>query len=249
MWKGQGRSGYGESSTGGDYDDWSCLSRNGRQWKNPSTMLTRDLSGADYWHIRKQMTDSYDVPLEVYAENDTVNLAHTLPNGKANLLAYADRPALVKPKVSIKDKILPQFKRLSVLRNQMLELENSYRSGEMDIKEYSLLRDLIVVKIDRATVLYKKAVSVRPIREETPEDGEESAYESCAVDYSKAAPMGSSSQAPDTHYSANNIPQWITDLPSENSFKSFLIFSCKATKKALHYKDKIGSYINELKAV
>lgn len=47
MWKGKGRSGYGESSTLGDYDDWSCLSRNGKQWKNPITMETHDLSGAD----------------------------------------------------------------------------------------------------------------------------------------------------------------------------------------------------------
>lgn len=234
MWKGQGRSGYGESSTGGDYDDWSCLSRNGRQWKNPSTMLTRDLSGADYWHIRKQMTDSYDVPLEVYAENDTVNLAHTLPNGKANLLAYADRPAPVKSKVSIKDKILPQAKRLTTLREQMIELEQSYRNDEMSISEYSLLRDVIVAKIDRQEVLLKKATSVRPIREETEVVSVENAYETCDVEYGDT-PIATSS--------------WLNDLSDKNSLKKPMKKALQVVRTLVKWHQKARNYINELKAV
>jgi hypothetical protein len=240
MWKGQGRSGYGESSTGGDYDDWSCLSRNGRQWKSPTTMLTRDLSGADYWHIRKQMTDSYDVPLEVYAENDTVNLAHTLPNGKANLLAYADRPTAVKSKVSIKDKILPQGKRLTVLRNQMIELENSYRSGEMDISEYSILRDVLVTKLQRQEVLYKRAISAKPIKteDEYEEVEAETLYQTHEVAYTDI-PIATS----------NWLDDFIAELPDRNCFKNFLKMSCKVMRKTLHYKHKAATYLNTLKEV
>jgi hypothetical protein len=237
MWKGQGRSGYGESSTGGDYDDWSCLSRNGRQWKNPATMLTRDLSGADYWHIRKQMTDSYDVPLEVYAENDTVNLAHTLPNGKANLLAYADKAPVVKPKVSIKDKILPQAKRLTILREQMVELEKSYRNDEMSISEYSLLRDVIVAKIERQEVLLKKAVSVRPIRTETEEVGVETAYETCDVDYSH------------TEVATSCGVSWIDELSPSNSFKKILQITCTVAVKLVHFSQRAKAYYQTLKEV
>ena len=55
MWKGTGRSGYGEQTILGDYDDFDGLSMNGRQWKNRLTKETRDLSGADYWHQRKAL--------------------------------------------------------------------------------------------------------------------------------------------------------------------------------------------------
>lgn len=238
MWKGQGRSGYGESSTGGDYDDWSCLSRNGRQWKNPATMLTRDLSGADYWHIRKQMTDSYDIPLEVYAENDTVNLAHTLPNGKANLLAYADKPAPTKKvtKVPLVDRILPQQRRVRTLTEQLIELEAERKAG-MDIHTYSKLRDILIVKRDRAEQLLKKATSVHPIRDEYEEVSVETTYSSCDVHYTHtevATPCGVS---------------WIDDLPRTNSFKKILQITCKVVKTAVHYKHKISSYLSELRKV
>jgi len=241
MWKGQGRSGYGESSTGGDYDDWSCLSRNGRQWKNPATMLTRDLSGADYWHIRKQITDSYDVPLEVYAENDTVNLAHTFPNGKANLLAYADKAPVVKSKVSIKDKILPQFKRLQTLRSQMMELEIEYKTTDMTCKEYSILRDVIVCKIERAEVLYKKAVSVRPIREESEEVGVETAYETCDVHYAHTDVA--------TGSGVSWMSDFIDDLSPSNSFKKILQITCKVVVKIVHFSQRAKAYYQTLKEV
>ncbi len=47
MWKGKGRSGYGDSTILGDYDTWSGLSPNGRQWHNPVTLETRNLSGQE----------------------------------------------------------------------------------------------------------------------------------------------------------------------------------------------------------
>ena len=37
MWKGAGRSGYGEQTILGDYDDFDGLSMNGRQYKNRLT--------------------------------------------------------------------------------------------------------------------------------------------------------------------------------------------------------------------
>lgn len=37
MWKGCGRSGYGDQAILGDYNDWDGLSMNGRQWKNRET--------------------------------------------------------------------------------------------------------------------------------------------------------------------------------------------------------------------
>lgn len=234
MWQSKGRSGYGDSTLQGDYDDWQGLSRNGRQWKSEATHLTRSLSGHDYWHLRKQIRPTEEIPQDMYAVNDTVNLAHTLPNGKANLLAYADRPTPVKSKVSIKDKILPQFKRLQTLRTQMIDLEKAYRAGEMDIKEYSLLREVIVVKINRAEVLYRKAISVCP---NTPQNADES--EEFGVEYATQNGV-----TEDTCGVA-----WIDELSSSNSFKSFLKNTCKAFKLAVHYKHKMSNYLQTLKGL
>lgn len=158
MWTSKGRSGYGDSTIGGDYDSWDGISPNGRQYKNEATMETRDLSGADYWHLRKQNRPTEQIPAEL----------HMLKNGKANINAYADKEAVKKPisKVSIKHKILPQAARVERLTQQMRDLVASYKAGEMDIKEYSLLLDILSSKKDRAEVLLKKALAQKPVREE-----------------------------------------------------------------------------------
>lgn len=235
MWKGQGRSGYGESSTGGDYDDWSCLSRNGRQWKNPATMLTRDLSGADYWHIRKQMTDSYDVPLEVYAENGTVNLAHTLPSGKANLLAYADTVVVRKStKAPLKNRILPQSARVEKLRSEAIELEQAFKAGEFSPEEYTLLRSVAFKKLRRAEELLKKAVTPVKTDDEYEELGVEITYETCDVDYTHK-PIATGS--------------WLDDLSDKNSLKKPMKKALQVAKTLVRLSHKARSYWNELKEV
>lgn len=247
MWQSKGRSGYGDSTLQGDYDDWQGLSRNGRQWKSEATHLTRSLSGHDYWHLRKQIRPTEEIPQDMYAVNDTANLAHTLPNGKANLLAYAD-PAPVRKsvsKVSIEDKILPQKKRLNTLRSQMLELEQSYRNKEMSVEKYSLLRDIIVAKIQRQEVLYKRAASVKPKSEETDEDSTQDSLESTPS-------RGFSPQYNDGYASEEYDDcgvEFIDSLSDSNSLKNILKKACIITRKVIHYKIKIQNYINELKNV
>ena len=236
MWQSKGRSGYGDSTLQGDYDDWQGLSRNGRQWKSEATHLTRSLSGHDYWHLRKQIRPTEEIPQDMYAVNDTVNLCHTLPNGKANLLAYADRPTPVKSKVSIKDKILPQFKRLQTLRTQMIDLEKAYRAGEMDIKEYSILRDCVVAKLQRAEILYKKAISVKPTRFD-----DEYADEMPEVDVVYGV---NSSVSPTIHTST-----WVDDLPASNSLKLPLQKTLQVVRMLVKLSHKAGSYWQELKEV
>jgi hypothetical protein len=163
-------------------------------------------------------------------------------HGKANVDWFSDeqialRAGANKPKVSIKDKILPQFKRLQTLQSQMVELETEYKTTDMSISEYSLLRDVIVAKIERQEVLLKKAVSVRPIRTEIEEFGVETTYNSCDVDYTHtevATPCG---------------VIWIDDLSSENSLKNILKKACVITKTLVRYKIKISNYLDELKNV
>lgn len=247
MWQSKGRSGYGDSTLQGDYDDWQGLSRNGRQWKSEATHLTRSLSGHDYWHLRKQIRPTEEIPQDMYAVNDTVNLCHTLPNGKANLLAYADPTPVRKPvsKVSIEDKILPQKKRLNTLRSQMIELEQSYRNKEMSIEKYSLYRDIIVAKIQRQEVLYKRAASIKPKSAETDEDSAQ-----VQAEYTLSS---SFSPQPNDGYASEEYEEigvvWIDELSNENSLKSFLKKACIITRKVIHYKHKISSYLNTLKEV
>lgn len=53
MWNSVGRSGHHMQYVGNSYDEWEGLSPNGRQAKNQLTDEVRNLSGAEYWHMRK----------------------------------------------------------------------------------------------------------------------------------------------------------------------------------------------------
>lgn len=224
MWTSIGRSGYGDSTIGGDYDLWDGVSPNGKQYKNEATMETRNLSGADYWHLRKQNRPIESIPANL----------HMLNKDRANIQAYADPVETPKRKNSIplSDRILPQKKRLNTLRDQLIELETEYKTADMSIEEYSTLRDILMVKINRAEVLYRKAVSVRP---NTPEIIDES--EEFGVEY-----------ATQTSFTEDSCGvAWVDELSSSNCFKSFLKNTCKAFKLAVHYKHKMSSYLQTLK--
>lgn len=131
MWKGTGRSGYGEQTILGDYDDWNGLSMNGRQYKNRLTKETRDLSGADYWHQRKALEPKMpeDIP--------------TFINGRANVKGFAEQEA--KPKRTVKKKSVADSIDLAEKHFQRMEamsiaLDEEYFSGEIDEERYELLR-------------------------------------------------------------------------------------------------------------
>ena len=169
MWKGTGRSGYGEQAILGEYDDWDGLSMNGRQWKNRLTKETRNLSGADYWHQRKALEPKMpeDIP--------------TFVNGRPNISAFADPKPVDNPKRKPKDlmyRVLPQqatIERLEALREEL--------------EEYSMLSIALDKKLDRAFKALERATSV-PGADTLP--GVENAYNSgktllkrdIAIDYS-----------------------------------------------------------------
>ena len=130
MWKGCGRSGYGEQTILGDYDDWDGLSMNGRQWKNRQTKETRALSGADYWHQRKAIEPKMpeDIP--------------TFVNGRPNISAFSEPVAQKKPakKKSVADSIDLAQKHFDRIEKLSEELDNEYFNGEIDQTRYDLLR-------------------------------------------------------------------------------------------------------------
>lgn len=229
MWTSKGRSGYGDSTIGGDYDSWDGVSPNGRQYKNEATMETRNLSGADYWHLRKQNRPTEAIPGHL----------HMLNKDRANIDAYADPFETTKRKTSVplSDRILPQKKRLTTLRDQLIELETEYKTTDMSIEEYSTLRDILMFKINRAEVLYTKAINVRPTQPQESIEQEE-------------LPIESAYETNDNR-SVNSVcgVGIIDDLSDENCLKLFLQKACNGYKLAVHYKHKAKSYWNELKEV
>ena len=82
-------------------------------------------------------------------------------NGKANLDKYGDNTEKKKPSVHIRDRILPQQKRVTTLTNQMRDLVAEYKAGNIDIEEYSMLLSVISAKRERSIQLLAKAKSVR----------------------------------------------------------------------------------------
>ncbi len=148
MWGSTGRSGIGEQSLPGTYDDWNGLSPNGRQVKNELTGLTRQLAGADYWHTRKSIKPEQITP-EVWV------------NGKANVSAFADKPTpkTTKKTISIRDRICPQQKTYERLEQMQKDLEQEFTEGKLTDEEYLSLSAVLDKKLQRSWVLLAKAMN------------------------------------------------------------------------------------------
>lgn len=86
---------------------------------------------------------------------------HFNRDGSANTDLYADEPKQKKPSIHIRDRILPQQKRVTTLTNQMRDLVSEYKAGNIDIDEYSMLLSVLAAKRSRAEILLAKAKSVR----------------------------------------------------------------------------------------
>lgn len=243
MWNDKGRSGYGDTNLDGTYDDVILgASPNGRQYRNEATLEQRDLSGWAYWHLRKQIKPEQEIPEALYARNETEAMSHTLANGQANLLKYAD-PVVVKKstKVPLKTRILPQASRVDKLRSEAIELEAAFKAGEFTREEYTLLRSVAFRKLHRAEELLRKAITPVQKEEETDED---------SLEYT---PSSGFSPQPNYGYASEEFDdcgvRFIDELSPNNSFRKPLKIACTLIKTAVHWSHKARSYWNELKAV
>lgn len=183
------------------------------------------------WRDAAEGHDSWSME----SPDDRKRRSHTLPNGNANLQSYSDEAIGEKKasKISIQDRILPQKKRLSTLRDQLIELETEYKTTQMSIEEYSTLRDILMVKINRAEVLYKKAISTS----HTPENINES--EEFGVEYA-------------TQNSVTEVGcgvAWVDELSSENCFKKIMQNTCKASRTLVKWFQRAKAYYQTLKEV
>jgi hypothetical protein len=185
-----------------------------------------------------------------YRGDRSVDFSTFTKGGRARVEAFSDAALEAnkekrKTSIPLVDRILPQQRRVRVLTEQLIELEAERRAG-MDIITYSKLRDVLICKRDRAEILYKRAVSVKPNRTdedtldfqgETPEDGGETTYK--IIDqYSTNAPVATPCGV-----------SWIDDLPRTNSFRKPLKIACTLTRKALELSQAARNYYLTLKAL
>ena len=141
VWSGKGRSGIGDASIQGTWEDWDGLSPNGRQYKNKVTQETRNLSGADYWHTRKA-----DYPRQLPDESKLF-----LANGRANLALFADIKEAEKVKtkkpVSAYDKIMQDERKYDELEELSLALDKQYLDMQIDDDQYHSAKSAIEEKM------------------------------------------------------------------------------------------------------
>jgi len=166
MWRSTGRSGIGEQYLGEAYEDIDGLTPNGKQWINPLTKETRDLSGANYWHLRKTLNSDEVVKPDVW----TVD-------GKANIAGFTDealglnqKKTTAKREIPIAHKIVPQERTLDRLDEQEEQLRKVYKAGEIDEQEMERLLFALDQKRERAWKSRCKALGI-PL--DTPEDSED----------------------------------------------------------------------------
>lgn len=246
MWNSIGRSGYGNTNLDDTYDGLTGISANGRQYRNEATLEQRDLSGWAYWNLRKQLTPENEIPESMHAKNDTVNLAHTLPNGKANLLAYADPIITKKPtKVPLKNRILPQASRVEKLHAEILELESAYKAGEFNLTDYSLYRDVAFKKLRRAEELLQRAIKPIEKSDETDEDEVISTYSGSFTNEDVSVYPSEESEVCGSKF----FESVIDELSDTNSLKNILKKACKVVRTIRYYSQQAAAYYRTLKEV
>lgn len=101
-----------------------------------------------------------------YRGDKSADIATFDKQGRARVGAFSDEAIEAhktkkKPSIHIRDKILPQQRRVNTLTNQMRDLVSEYKAGNIDINEYSMLLSVISSKRDKAIKLLSKAKSVR----------------------------------------------------------------------------------------
>lgn len=184
-----------------------------------------------------------------YRGDKSIEAVSTYINGKPNVKAFSDeaieaRKEKRKTSVPLIDRVLPQQRRVRVLTEQLYELEAERKNG-LDIQTYSQLRDVLIVKRDRAELLLQKALSVRPIRPETDEEP--------AQDGLEYTPSSGFSAQDDDGYASEEFEEigviWIDELSSTNSLKKPLKNICKVVKGLVRFTSAARNYINELRAL
>lgn len=168
---------------------------------------------------------------------------HFNRDGSANVNLYSEETALAKKKssVPITDRILPQKRRVDSLTNQMVELEAEYKAGKMSITDYSLYRDIVSAKRDRAIVLLDRAMKVKPIRPETYEDEDFS--------YAETFSTASDNNGHVESYSSPIGVEFIDELSDQNSFKKILQKACVVCRTLVRWHQASKRYIQTLKEV
>lgn len=167
--------------------------------------------------------------------------------GNANVSAFSDaaiaaRNGLNKKTTSspLADRILPQQRRVRVLTEQLCELEAERKNG-LDIQTYSQLRDVLIVKRDRAEVLLQKALSVRPIRSETDEDS------GLFHTSSGFSPSPNDGYAPE-EYEEIGV-RFIDQLSETNCLKNTLKKACVVCRTLVKWHNRTKAYVQTLKEV
>jgi hypothetical protein len=184
-----------------------------------------------------------------YRGDRSVDFSTFDKNGRARVEAFSDAALEAnkekrKTSVPLKDRILPQARRVAVLTEQLIELEQVYRSGNMSINEYSTLRAVLVNKRNRSQVLYERAISVK---EPSYDDLEE-----CAATYKNTSTKSTYScgeSGSENDDSGQPMPSWLSSISNENSLKNTLIKACKVGETLVRWHQKARNYINELKAL
>ena len=184
-----------------------------------------------------------------YRGDRSVEVVPTYINGRPNVRAFSDeaieaRRAKKKTSIPLVDRVLPQQRRVRVLTEQLYELEAERKNG-LDIKTYSQLRDVLIVKRGRAEVLLQKALSVRPIRSETDEDSAQ-----VQAEYTHSSGF---SPSPNDGHASEEFEEigviWIDQLSNGNSFKKILQKGCKGVRTLVRWHQASKRYIQALKEV
>jgi len=167
---------------------------------------------------------------------------HFNPDGSACVASYADNESTKSAtSIPLRDRILPQAKRVNTLTDQLIELEQEYKSGKMSIQEYTTYRAVLVTKRNRAEVLLNKAVSVKePVYDV---DDTEESYKSSKNPIAYGQNTGKNDEE------RKDIPIWLLDLNEANWVRNVGIKALHTGRTLVRWYQRTAAYVQTLKEV
>lgn len=192
-----------------------------------------------------------------YRGDRSVDFSTFTKSGRARVEAFSDEALEAnkekrKTSVPLRDRILPQYRRVQTLTDQLIELEREYKSGSMSISEYSTLRAVVVTKRNKAQELYKKAVSVtEPVHEEdySYDETSEDSVEIYANSLSNPSDNNGHRESYSSPVGGSFFAQAIDELSNDNSFKNILQKGCVACRTLVRWHQATRNYIKTLSEV
>lgn len=201
-------------------------------------METRDLSGWDYWHLRKQNRPTEEIPMHLHMRGNMANIA---------AYAEADKP---KTRTKEKPKTKTAFERVNLadahysrLEKLSQELDAEYEQGLLSHEDWVYARRQLDKRLDAGWVRVCK------LRNWNPAERDEEIFYSLNLKGLTAKQQADTMPTSQQESSVSWSDEWLASIPDTNFFKRPLQIVLTSWKRAAKIAAIIKQAIKQMEGI